>query len=261
VEWNSDLHIGEHGSSYEISNGSDTASGKISTASLNLYNDPLGSNEHFDVIHAHDWMTFLAGIEAKKESGKPLITHVHATEFDRSGDSVNMEIYEIERHGMEQADKVITVSNWTREKVINYYGINPEKVEVVHNGITKDPHMSRDQAEKNLPEKIVLFLGRVTMQKGPKYFIEAAKIVLDTIDNVRFVMAGSGDMLPQMIERIAELRLQQYFHFTGFLHGHRRERMYAMSDARSRKPDNDPVFKKHCCGIPNRNTQRLFQFE
>jgi len=190
----------------------------------------LGKCEEFEVIHAHDWMTFPAGIEARKTSHKPLIAHVHATEFDRSGTDVDPDIYRIERQGMHEADKVITVSNWTAKKVIEHYGVSPRKISVVHNGVTKDPHLSREEAEKHLREKIVLFLGRITMQKGPEYFVEAARLVLNELDNVRFVMAGSGDLLPAMIEHTARLRMQRKFHFTGFLHGHRREQIYAMSD-------------------------------
>ncbi|MBI4404373.1 MAG: glycosyltransferase family 4 protein [Deltaproteobacteria bacterium] len=190
----------------------------------------LARGEQFDLIHAHDWMTFLAGVEAKKRSAKPLIVHIHATEFDRSGESVNPEIYEIERLGMEQADKVIAVSHWTRNKIIDRYGIDPAKVEVVHNGILKEPMLDRSQVGAHPRGKIVLFLGRITRQKGPEYFLEAARIVLNQVKDVRFVMAGTGDMLPRMIEQMARLRLHQHFHFTGFLQGARKERMYAMSD-------------------------------
>jgi glycosyltransferase involved in cell wall biosynthesis len=190
----------------------------------------LGMTEHFDIIHAHDWMTFLAGVEAKLKSSKPLVVHVHATEFDRTGDNVNQNIYDIERYGMHMADKVIAVSHRTKQTIVERYGVDPSKVEVVHNAILKEQSVCKDQIQKNLNEKIVLFLGRITMQKGPEYFIEAARVVLNKINNVRFVMAGSGDLLPRMIERMAELKLLEHFHFTGFLDGERRERMYAMSD-------------------------------
>lgn len=190
----------------------------------------IAASEPHDVIHAHDWMTYLAGIEAKRRSGKPLVVHVHATEFDRSGLHVNNDIYNIEKYGMEQSDRVITVSYRTRNMVIERYGIDPSKVDVVHNGILNGVRMSRDQIDKNLSEKIVLFLGRITMQKGPDYFIDTARMVLDRMENVRFVMAGAGDLLPKMIEKMAALRMLDRFHFTGFLNGSRRERIYAMSD-------------------------------
>lgn len=145
-------------------------------------------------------MTYTAGIVAKKISGKPLVIHVHATEFDRSGERVNQQVYDIERKGMEEADRVITVSNLTRNIVINRYGINPEKVVTVHNAVD---FQSREEVEveRGVKEKIVTFLGRITYQKGPEYFIEAAYKVLQRYPNVRFVMAGSGDMLNRSIRR------------------------------------------------------------
>jgi glycosyltransferase involved in cell wall biosynthesis len=190
----------------------------------------LGVTEEFDVIHAHDWMTFPAGVEAKRSSGKPLVIHVHATEFDRSGEAVDQRVYDIERYGMEMADRIVAVSNRTRAMIIERYGISPEKVETVYNGVLPEEHTDRSQSGKTVSGKIVLFLGRVTMQKGPEYFIEAAHLVLQKMKNVRFVMAGAGDMLPRMIERMAQLRILEHFHFTGFLRGDKRERVFAMSD-------------------------------
>lgn len=190
----------------------------------------LGEVEEFDVIHAHDWMTFLAGIEAKKKSKAPLILHVHSTEFDRSGDHPHPDIYWIEKQGLDQADLIIAVSHRTKNTLVEKYHISPNKIEVVHNGISKEPGIPKEHAGKMLKEKIVLFLGRVTIQKGPDYFLEAAAKVLKKVPNVRFVMAGVGDMLPRMIERAAALRIHDRFHFTGFLRGVERERIFAMSD-------------------------------
>lgn len=190
----------------------------------------IGLLEKFDLIHAHDWFTYPAGVRARQVSGKPLIVHVHATEFDRSGENMNREVYNIEKYGMEQADKIIAVSFYTRNIITKYYGIDPAKIEVVHNAVNKDRQLERYSIKKNFDEKIVLFLGRVTMQKGPEYFLEAANIVLKKMDNVRFVMAGSGDMLPRMIVRMAQLRIADKFHFTGFLRGIQVEKMYALSD-------------------------------
>lgn len=190
----------------------------------------IASQNHFDVIHAHDWLTYMAGIAAKKVTGKPLIVHVHATEFDRSGENVNQDVYEIERKGMEAADKVITVSNLTRQIVIERYGINPDKVFTVHNGVEPIDENKNKQYEKNVQEKVVTFLGRVTFQKGPDYFIEAANKVLQKDPNVRFVMAGHGDMLNRMIKRVAQLKIATKFHFTGFLKGAEVDRMFAISD-------------------------------
>ena len=190
----------------------------------------IGVNYDFDVIHAHDWLTYPAGIAAKFVSGKPLIIHVHATDFDRSGGSVNPGVYEIEKRGMEVADKIITVSNLTRNIVIEKYGINPDKVITVYNAVEPLLNRERIKFESGIQDKIVTFLGRVTLQKGPEYFIEAAYQVLRKMDKVRFVMAGSGDMLNRMIARVAALRIGDKFHFTGFLRGDDVYSMFDLSD-------------------------------
>ena len=189
----------------------------------------LALQNNFDVIHAHDWLTYLAGIAAKRVSGKPLVIHVHATEYDRTGENVNTQVYAIEQMGMREADKVITVSDWTRNIVINKYGIDPEKVVTVHNAVD---FSNRETlvAKRGVPEKTVTFLGRITFQKGPEYFIEAAYKVLQKTDNVRFVMAGSGDLLNRSIRRVAQLGMADKFHFTGFLRGADVQKMFALSD-------------------------------
>jgi len=190
----------------------------------------LATKYEFDVIHAHDWLTYSAGIAAKEVSGKPLVVHMHATEFDRSGEHINQNVYDIERKGMEAADRVITVSNYTRDIVINRYGIDPRKVVTVHNAVEPTDHQNHLLQQKHVKEKVVTFLGRVTFQKGPDYFVEAANKILQKDKNVRFVMAGSGDMLNKIIKRVAELRISTHFHFTGFLQGEEVDRMFAMSD-------------------------------
>ena len=195
-----------------------------------LIGTSLGHREEFDLIHAHDWLTYPAGIAAKNASGKPLAIHVHATEFDRSGENVNQEVYRIEKMGMEAADLVIAVSNLTRNTVIHKYGISPDKVFTVHNAVDFSEGDSLGEVKRHTPEKIVTFLGRITYQKGPEYFIEAAKKVLDREPNVRFVMAGSGDMMNKMIRRVAELNIAMNFHFTGFLKGDDVPTMFRMSD-------------------------------
>lgn len=189
------------------------------------------AHEHdFDVIHAHDWLTYLAGIVAKRISGKPLVVHVHATEFDRSGENVNRVVYDLERTGMEQADAVIAVSNLTRNIVINRYGIDKSRVFTVHNAVDFSGREDVTTENKAVKEKVITFLGRITFQKGPEYFIEAANKVLKAYPNVRFVMAGSGDMMDKMVRRVAKLRIGTKFTFTGFLTGDDVNKMYAQSD-------------------------------
>ena len=196
----------------------------------------LAKNEGFDIVHAHDWMTYPAGIVAAAISGKPLVVHVHSTEFDRSGEHVNQMIYNIERQGMERADRVIAVSHYTRSIIIGRYGISGDKVEVVHNGVERNNDNNNDNdwplTETGIQkdEKIVLFLGRITMQKGPEYFLMAAKKVLEVMDNVKFVMAGSGDLMHQAVEMAAGLGIGQKVLFTGFLQGEDVERIYKMAD-------------------------------
>lgn len=190
----------------------------------------IAQDNDFDVIHAHDWLAYPAGIAAKEASGKPLVIHVHATDFDRSGGSVNPVVYDIEKRGMDFADKIITVSNLTRNIVIEKYGIDPNKVVTVYNAVDAPKNEKGEPFVKGVNEKVVTFLGRITMQKGPEYFIEAAYKVLQRMDNVRFVMAGSGDMMEKMIRRAAELKITDRFHFTGFLKGEEVFHMLSMSD-------------------------------
>lgn len=190
----------------------------------------IARNNKFDIIHAHDWLTFPAGIAAKKISGKPLVIHVHATDFDRSGGNVNPRVYSVEREGMENADHIIAVSILTKNIIVEKYGIPPEKITVVYNAVEPVSDEKIPGFHKGVDEKIVTFLGRVTMQKGPEYFIEAASLVLKKMKNVRFVMAGSGDLLNQMIARVAELGISDHFHFTGFLKGNDVYQMLRMTN-------------------------------
>ena len=189
----------------------------------------IANVENFDVIHSHDWMTFPAAMVAAKNSKKPLVVHVHSTEFDRSGENINQTIYDIECNGMHAAQKIVAVSNYTKNIIINRYGVAPEKITTVHNGIESNNNFIPEKtAEK--PDKIVLFLGRITFQKGPDYFIAAAKKVLEKISNVKFIMAGDGDMLHRMIEYAAHLGIGHKVLFTKFLRGADVERMYRMAD-------------------------------
>ncbi|MDO4757846.1 MAG: glycosyltransferase family 4 protein [Rikenellaceae bacterium] len=183
----------------------------------------------FDVIHAHDWLTYYAGIAAKRVSGKPLVVHMHATEYDRSGENVNTQVHAIEKAGMQAADCVMAVSNLTRNIVINRYGIDANKVVTVHNAV-RFAENSSAAPERGVDDKIITFLGRITYQKGPDYFVEAAAKVLKRVPNVRFVMAGSGDMMNHVIRRVARLGIADRFHFTGFLRGEDVHKMFQLSD-------------------------------
>ena len=190
----------------------------------------IAINETFDLIHCHDWMTYLAGIEARKVSGKPLIVHIHATEFDRTGDNPNPYIYDIEKRGMEEADFVISNSNFTKNNVIRHHGINPDKIFVVHNAVEFTSFPDSEDFKIKSQDKIVLFLGRITLQKGPDYFLDAAKKVLEKEKNIKFIVAGSGDMEIDMIERAAKLGIAKHVLFTGFLRGNDIDRAYRMAD-------------------------------
>ena len=190
----------------------------------------LAEREEFDVIHAHDWLTYPAGVEARRVSGKPLVVHVHATEFDRSGDHVHQGVYDIERWGMHAADKVVAVSALTKQICSGRYGVPGGKVEVVYNGVDQNGGDVRGGTQIESKDKIVLFLGRITMQKGPEYFIMAAKRVLEVMDNVKFVVAGSGDLALRMIEQAAQLGIGHKVLFTGFLRGADVERVFSLAD-------------------------------
>ena len=190
----------------------------------------LAENEQFDIVHAHDWMTYPAGIAVSAIKERPLVVHVHSTEFDRSGEHVNQMIYDIEREGMHRADKIITVSHFTRNIIIGRYGVSGDKVEVVYNGVERNGKWTVDENVIEKDEKIVLFLGRITMQKGPEYFLHAAKKVLEVMDNVKFVMAGSGDLMHRAIEMAAELGIGHKVLFTGFLRGEDVQKIYKMAD-------------------------------
>jgi len=179
----------------------------------------LAENQQFDIVHAHDWMTYPAGIAVSAIKSRPLVVHVHSTEFDRSGEHVNQMIYDIEREGMHRADKVITVSHFTRNIIIGRYGVSGDKVEVVYNGVERNGKWTVDESVIDKD-----------MQKGPEYFLHAAKKVLDVMDNVKFVMAGSGDLMHRAIEMAAELGIGHKVLFTGFLRGEDVQKIYKMAD-------------------------------
>lgn len=204
------------------------------------YGDLAGKickSENFDIIHAHDWLSFPAGMEAKSVSGKPLVVHVHSTEFDRTGGNINPQVYEIEKKGMEMADKVIAVSYYTKDIIVQKYALPSDKVVVVHNGIDVNDYQ-KNIAKKHLSlsklkeagYQIVLFVGRVTLQKGPDYFLEAAQKVLYYKPNVMFVIAGSGDMEHQIMKQTASLGISDKVIFAGFLRGDELNEVYKAAD-------------------------------
>lgn len=196
------------------------------------------THEEFDIIHAHDWLTIPAAMLAKKLTGKPLVVHIHATEFDRTGNNgANQLVYEIEKKGMEMADIVIAVSNFTKNKIIHYYGINPRKIRVVHNAVEELTQYAGNVGFfediyrlKSMGKKIVLYAGRITLQKGPDYFIRAAKKVLEYNPNVTFVVTGTGDMQNKIIELAAELGISSNMIFTGFLRDEELAKIYRAAD-------------------------------
>lgn len=191
--------------------------------------DALIKDLSFDVIHAHDWLTIKAGIRAKELTGKPLVMHVHATEFDRGGgNGVNQAVYNIERRGMHESDLVITVSYFTKNKIVEHYGVDPQKVVVVHNGV--ESSLGYGVRQYNKDKRVVLFLGRLTLQKGPDYFLRAARQVINYCPDTLFVMAGKGDMMPLLIDKSIELGVSDNFIFTGYLREEDKQSVYQMAD-------------------------------
>lgn len=190
----------------------------------------LARFEQYDVIHAHDWLTFPAGVMLSRISGKPLVVHVHSTEFDRAGANINQRVFEIERLGMHDATRVIAVSQLTKNICERRYSVPSDKIDVVYNGIERESQQPARENGIESSDKIVLFLGRITMQKGPEYFIAAAKRVLEKVQNVKFVIAGSGDMALRMVELAASMGIGHKVLFTGFLRGEDVERVFSLAD-------------------------------
>jgi glycogen synthase len=190
----------------------------------------IAAFEDFEVIHCHDWMTYDAGINAKKVSGKPLVIHVHATEFDRTGKNVNQYVYDIERKGMHLADSIIAVSEYTKQMIVNHYAIDPSKVSVVYNAVDFNGQSAKEECKIKNNDKVVLFLGRITMQKGPEYFMHMAKKVLEKEKNVKFVVVGSGDQEGMMIDMSHQLGIGNKMLFSGFLRGKDIDKAFSMAD-------------------------------
>lgn len=191
----------------------------------------IARSEIFDVVHAHDWMTFPAGAAVARMMRKPLVLHVHSTEVDRSGEGLDQRIYDIERQGVHEAGRIIAVSQFTKNILVRRYDADPSKIEVVYNGVEPASSLRPPRLLfKHRDEKIVLFLGRITMQKGPEYFLNAARRVLEIFDRVKFIMAGAGDMMNRSIEQAAAMGIGGKVHFTGFLRGADVDRVFNMAD-------------------------------
>lgn len=215
----------------------------------------IARTHKYDIIHSHDWLTYPAGLHAKTILGVPLVLHVHATDFDRSRGKVNPQVYAIEKNGMDHADHIICVSELTRRIVIDKYFQDPAKVTTVHNAVEPlSPEIEAIKVQKMSKDKIVTFLGRITMQKGPEYFVEAAARVLERSQHVRFVMAGSGDMYERMVWLVSERGISDRFHFTGFLRGKQVYEMLKMSDVYVMPSVSEPFgispLEAMQCGIP-----------
>jgi glycosyltransferase involved in cell wall biosynthesis len=199
----------------------------------------LTRRELFDIIHAHDWMTFPAAMAIAEFSGRPIVVHIHATEFDRSGEWGNPHVYHIEKRGMHAAARVIAVSERTKQIIVDRYDVPAWKVAVVHNGIDVEPRVVY-RPRRQSAEKVVLFLGRITRQKGPEYFIRAAARVAERVKNVRFVVAGSGDQLPYVIRLADELGIRDHVEFKGFLQGAEVDKAYETADVYAMPSVSEP---------------------
>ena len=212
--------------------------------------------DRYDLIHAHDWLTYPAGIHAKQVLGVPLVVHVHATDFDRSRGNVNPTVYAIEKNGFDHADHIMCVSELTRRTVIEKYHQPPEKCTAVHNAVIPlAPEILSIPDKRGVEDKVITFLGRITMQKGPEFFVEAAALVLKKLKNVRFVMAGSGDMMNAMIDLAAQKGISDRFHFTGFMKGKQVYEIFKASDVYVMPSVSEPFgispLEAMQCGVPS----------
>jgi glycosyltransferase involved in cell wall biosynthesis len=190
----------------------------------------IAKENDFDLIHAHDWLTFPAAVAAKKISGKPLVVHIHSTDFDRSGGAINPDIYAIEKQGMDEADQVIVVRNKIKDRLTGQYHIASEKITTIYNGIDHDTKETQETTHRQQKNKVVTFLGRITIQKGPEYFVNVARMVINRMKNVHFVMAGNGELRDKIIELSVRYGISDKFHFTGFLNGPEVNEMLSRSD-------------------------------
>ncbi len=192
----------------------------------------------FDVIHAHDWLTFEAGLYAKEVTGKPLLCHVHSTEYDRACCSGNERIHQYERVGLEMADRVIAVSRYTADGIRENYGIDPGRIQVIHNAYSL--RKPKSVSGRLFREPVVLFMGRITCQKGPDLFLEIARRVISRFPELRFLIAGDGDMKNSLLHRAAYYGMQNRVLFTGFLNRDEVAGILAISDILVAPSISDP---------------------
>ena len=189
--------------------------------------EQIARNIEFDIIHAHDWITFAAGLRIKSSTGKPLVVHVHSLETDRAGEGIRNSIYHLEKEALGAADSVFSVSQFTKEQIVRHYGIDPSKIHVVHNGI--DPG-DMPRKSNTLRDKFVVFLGRLTHQKGPEFLLETAEKVTKVYPRVKFVVAGTGDQFAHILETSAYKKLGSKFIFAGFLSKAKVDELLSMAD-------------------------------
>jgi hypothetical protein len=189
--------------------------------------EEIAADGDFDVIHAHDWITFPAGSRIKTRTGKPLVLHVHALETDRAGETSRNEIYSLEKDAMLFADRIVTVSQFTKDQMVKHYQVSPDKISVVHNGI--EP-LEIQRKPHTLKDKIVVFLGRITHQKGPQFLLETAEKVCRFYPRVKFIVAGTGDQFSHLLETSAYKKLGRKFIFTGFLSRAKVNELLTMAD-------------------------------
>jgi glycogen(starch) synthase len=226
------------------------------TNNYSIVTGVIARTYQYDIIHAHDWLTYSAGLHAKNVSGKPLVIHAHATEYDRSRGKPNPIVYGIEKNGMDHCNHIICVSNLTRKTVIENYHQPEWKVSTVHNAVEPlSPEIEAIERLSGVKEKVITFLGRITMQKGPEFFVDAATQVLKRTKHIRFVMAGSGDMMNQMIRLVADRGIADRFHFTGFLRGKQVYEMLKSSDVFVMPSVSEPFgispLEAMQCGVPS----------
>lgn len=189
-----------------------------------------------DVVHCHDWMTYEAGIRASKYHRVPLVAHIHATELDRTHMQPNQWIADQERNGFLMADRIIAVSNYTKNVLVQHYGINPHKISVVYNGHDApraDLHMQHKNVVTDAKKKhppLVLFLGRMTTQKNPVAFLDVARLVVDAKPETQIVMAGDGGMLQELVDRACRMDLAENVIFTGKVGKREAEQLYRQAD-------------------------------